>query len=187
MVNPSGHQAETFPVNFADTPTGDSFSSTSLDIIYEEGIFVGYRFYDKYDIDVLFPFGHGLSYTTFEYKSIRIEKVERDDSNDFILLGSDTILTVLVDVVNTGNVAGKTVVQLYISDLNSDVEKVVKELKEFEKVSLNPGEMKTISFHLNQRSFSWWNTKIQNWFVSSGNFRIIIGQSSRDKKSLILD
>ncbi|KAK8866208.1 hypothetical protein M9Y10_009167 [Tritrichomonas musculus] len=187
LVNPSGHLSESFPFRLKDTPCYKNFPGSKNNIAkYKEGIFVGYRHYDRCNINVLFPFGHGLSYTEFKYKKIRLFDCLK---NDQISLNNDDsrILTVLVDVENVGPVSGKTVAQLYVSDKTFSVERPVKELKGFEKVSLNPGEVKTVEFHLNWRSFAYWNTDIHSWHVSSGDFQIIIGQSSRDKDSLILD
>lgn len=127
-------------------------------------------------------FGHGLSYTTFEYKNVRLDK------NDNVLtFNKNENYSVLIDAVNTGKVVGKTVIQLYVSDLVQEVKRPVKELKGFQKIELNPGEMKTVTFTLNKRSFAWWDERIHDWNVSSGNYKIIIGQSSKDANSLVLD
>ena len=178
LVNPSGHLAETFPKCLADTPTADNYPVTYDDISYQETFYVGYRFYDKYEIDVLFPFGHGLSYTSFKYDNIRLQKVENNCEFDF---------TILVDVENVGKVPGKTVAQLYVTDLTGKSERCPKDLKGFEKVLLDVNEKKTVSFTLNQRSFAWWDQKNHKWTVSSGNYKIIVGQSSRDENSLVID
>lgn len=178
IVNPSGHLSESFPIRLQDNPSYLDFPGFDNEVHYQEGLFVGYRYYDKKEMNVLFPFGHGLSYTTFEYSNIRTEK---NDFND-----NDEKIFVYVDIKKSGCVGGKTVAQLYVSDKTNSVLRPVKELKAFQKVHLEPGEVKTIKFHLNKRSFAWWNPKIQDWFVSSGEYEIIIGQSSRDENELRL-
>ena len=138
---------------------------------YREGIFVGYRYYDKKKMDVLFPFGHGLSYTTFEYSNLKVDKEKIKDT--------DT-MTVSVDVTNTGKMAGKEVVQLYVADKKRTVIRPVKELRDFAKVELATGETKTISFVLDKRAFAYYSVKIHDWHVETGEFDILIGKSSRD-------
>ena len=138
---------------------------------YREGIFVGYRYYDKKKMDVLFPFGYGLSYTTFAYSNLRLDKKEMKDT--------DTV-TVSVDVTNTGDRTGKEIVQLYVADKESTVIRPEKELRDFAKVELAPGETKTVSFTLGKRAFAYYNTTIHDWHVETGDFDILIGKSSRD-------
>ena len=169
-VNPSGHLAETFPVKLADNPSYLFFGGEANEADYREGVFVGYRYYDKKDMDVLFPFGHGLSYTTFAYSNLRLSASEITDQ--------DT-LTVTVTAANTGAVPGKTVVQLYVGDKRSTVLRPVRELKGFEKVELQPGESRDVSFTLDKRSFAYWNTRLGDWHVETGEFTIEVGQSSR--------
>ena len=132
---------------------------------------MGYRYYDKKKMDVLFPFGHGLSYTTFEYSGLRLSAERIRDT--------DT-LTVTCTVKNTGSRAGKAVAQLYVGDVESDALRPARELKGFEKVELAPGEAKDVSFTLDKRAFAYWNTDIHDWHVESGAFTIEIGASSRD-------
>lgn len=182
LVNPSGHLCESFPIRNSDNPSFNYFPGDGKTVQYTEGIFVGYRYYDTKKVDVLFPFGHGLSYTTFKYSNIRMKYDA--ENNEFI--DSDPNIIVCVDVENTGSVFGKTVAQLYVSDLMGKIERPIKELKGFEKVGLEPGEKKTVEFKLNQRSFAWWNTDVHNWVVSSGDFMIIVGQSSQDDQSVQL-
>ena len=122
-------------------------------------------------MQVLFPFGYGLSYTSFEYSNL---KISSDTIKD-----TDT-LTVTVDVTNTGSVAGKEIVQLYVQDVESSVVRPIKELKGFEKVSLEPNETKTVTFTLDKRSFAYYNVDIKDWHVETGKFNILIGKSSRD-------
>ena len=138
---------------------------------YREGIFVGYRYYDKKKMNVLFPFGYGLSYTTFEYSNLTVDKESMKDT--------DT-MTVTVDVTNTGKMTGKEVVQLYVADKESTVIRPVKELRDFAKVELAPGETKTVSFTLDKRAFAYYSVRIHDWHVETGEFDILIGKSSRD-------
>lgn len=170
-ANPCGKLAETFPIKLSDNPSYLSGFGEGDNVNYTEGIFVGYRYYDKKDMNVLFPFGFGLSYTTFEYSNL---KVSSDSIKD-----TDT-LTVTVDVTNTGKLAGKEIVQLYVQDVESSVIRPIKELKGFEKVSLEPNETKTVTFTLDKRSFAYYNVDIKDWHVESGIFNILIGKSSRD-------
>ena len=170
-VNPSGKLAETFPLRLEDTPAYLSFSKDKNNVDYGEGIFVGYRYYDSRKMEVAYPFGYGLSYTTFEYTDISVSK---DSITD------DDTITVKVSVKNTGSVAGKEVVQLYIQDKTNATIRPEKELKGFEKILINPGETKTVTFTLDKRSFAWYNTNIHEWYAASGEYNILVGASSRD-------
>lgn len=172
-VNPSGKLAETFPKKLSDNPSYLSFPGEGDYVRYSEGIFVGYRYYDFKEMDVLFPFGYGLSYTTFAYSDLKLYAKNITDK--------DT-LTVSVTVRNTGHVAGREVVQLYVRDVESSVIRPVKELKGFEKIELAPGESKVIVFNLDRRAFAFYSDKTHDWFVESGDFEIMIGSSSRDIK-----
>ncbi len=169
-ANPCGHLAETFPLKLEDNPSYLFYGGEGDTADYREGVFVGYRYYDKKKMDVLFPFGHGLSYTTFAYSNLRLSKSEITDQ--------DT-LTVTVTATNTGNRAGKTVVQLYVGDKESTVLRPVRELKGFEKIELQPGESKDVTFTLDKRAFAYWNTELKDWHVETGEFTIEVGQSSR--------
>ncbi|MDE6921158.1 MAG: glycoside hydrolase family 3 C-terminal domain-containing protein [Lachnospiraceae bacterium] len=169
-VNPSGKLAETLPCKLSDNPSYLTFGNGEA-VEYNEGLFVGYRYYDKKEMPVAFPFGYGLSYTTFVYSNLTVSQSEISDS--------DTI-TVTVDVTNTGSAEGKEIVQLYIHDLTDAVQRPLKELKGFDKVSLMPGETKTASFTLDYRSFAWYHTGIQDWYAKTGDYEILIGASSRD-------
>lgn len=170
IVNPSGKLAETLPLKLSDNPSYLNFAEKEK-VHYKEGVFVGYRYYDAKEMDVAFPFGYGLSYTTFKYSGISVSSSSLTDQ--------DTI-TVSVDVTNTGDRAGKEIVQLYISDLTGSCRRPLKELKGYEKVALLPGETKTVTMELNKRSFAWYNTKIQDWYAATGDYEILIGSSSRD-------
>ena len=170
-VNPSGRLPETLPVHLEDTPCFLSYGGEGNTAVYTEGIFVGYRYYDTKNVPVLFPFGYGLSYTTFEYTNLKLSAKKIKDT--------DT-LEVSVDVKNTGKMDGKEVVQLYVRDLQSSVFRPLHELKGFEKVFLKSGETRTVTFTLDKRSFAYWNTQIHDWYVESGDFEIEIARSSRD-------
>ena len=170
-ANPCGKHAETFPLRLEDTPCYMYFPGNGRKCVYAEGIFVGYRWYDARKMPVLFPFGHGLSYTSFEYSDLKVSKKAFKDVDG---------VEVSVTVKNTGSVEGKEIVQLYVSDKTGIEVRPEKELKGFEKVSLKPGEAKTVTFKLDKRSFAFWNTDINNWYAPSGTYEIKIGASSRD-------
>ncbi len=170
-VNPSGHLAETFPIKLSDNPSYLFYGGEKNDTDYREGIFVGYRYYDRKEMDVLFPFGHGLSYTEFAYTDLWLSSSEITD---------EETVTATVTVKNVGSRTGKTVVQLYVNDVQSTPIRPVRELKGFEKVELRPGATKQVTFTLDKRSFAYWNQEIQDWHVETGMFKIEIGQSSRD-------
>ncbi len=170
-VNPCGKLAETFPLRLEDTPCYNYFPGNGRKSYYSEGIFVGYRWYDARKIPVLFPFGYGLSYTSFEYSDLRVSSKAFKDTDG---------LEVSVNVKNTGAVAGKEIVQLYVSDKTGVEVRPEKELKGFEKVDLKAGESKTVSFKLDKRSFAFWNTEINDWYAPSGSYEIKIGASSCD-------
>lgn len=170
-VNPSGKLPETFPCKLEDNPSYLNFPGENGCPEYREGIFIGYRYYEKKKMDVLFPFGYGLSYTTFEYSDLHISSDRMNDSDK---------LLVSVKVKNTGNMVGKEVVQLYIQDVESNVIRPVKELKAFAKVELAPGESKECHFVLDKRAFAYYEVKIHDYYVESGDFRILIGASSDD-------
>jgi beta-glucosidase len=168
-VNPSGKLSVTFPKRYADNPTFINYPGTK-EVRYGEGIFVGYRYYDKKDIEPLFPFGHGLSYTMFEYSGLRIpETVRADDS-----------ISVSVVVTNTGDRPGKEVIQLYVHDKEASLVRPLKELKGFAKILLAPGESKAVNFVLDQRALSFYDPYQKQWIAEPGEFEILIGASSRD-------
>ncbi len=170
-VNPSGRLPESFPLKLEDNPSYLSYQGEGNTAVYNEGVFVGYRYYDKKKMDVLFPFGYGLSYTSFAYSNLRLGAVEINDTQT---------LEVCVDVTNTGSVPGKEVVQLYVGAPECGVFRPVRELKGFEKVELAPGETKTVTFTLDKRAFAYWNVKLHDWFVADGDYSVQIGRSSRD-------
>jgi len=170
-VNPCGRLPETFPLKLEHNPSFLFYGGEGDVTEYREGVFVGYRYYDKKQMDVLFPFGFGLSYTTFAYTDLKLDKTSLKDT--------DT-LTATVTVKNTGNRAGKTVVQLYVGDPESTPLRPVRELKGFAKVFLAPGESREVSFTLDKRAFAYWNQQIHDWHVETGRFIIEAGASSRD-------
>ena len=170
-ANPCGKLAETFPLRLEDTPCYMYYPGNGRKSIYAEGIFVGYRWYDARKMPVLFPFGFGLSYTTFEYSDLRVSSKAFKDTDG---------VEVSVTVKNTGSVEGKEIVQLYVSDKTGVEVRPEKELKGFEKVSLKAGEAKTVTFKLDKRSFAFWNTDIHEWYAPSGTYEIKVGASSRD-------
>ncbi len=170
-ANPSGKLAETWPLRLEDNPSYLNFPGFNGEVEYREGIYIGYRYYDKKKLAVKYPFGHGLSYTEFTYSDLALEK-------DSITEGE--AVTVTCKVRNSGNAAGAEVVQLYIGEANPGVARPVKELKGFEKLFLASGEEKTVSFSLDSRSFAYYEPRIHDWFVESGKYVIEVGSSSRD-------
>ncbi|MGO4371938.1 beta-glucosidase [Paenibacillus sp. MCAF20] len=170
-ANPSGKLAETFPVQLSDNPSYLFFPGEGDKVEYREGLFVGYRYYDKKKLPPLFPFGYGLSYTTFEYSELLVDKRELNDTET---------LTVSVKVRNTGSRPGKEIVQLYVSDVESSVIRPDKELKGFDKIELAPGEEKTVLFTLDKRSFAYFDEEAGDWAVETGSFDIAVGKSSQE-------
>ena len=140
------------------------------EVNYGEGIFVGYRYYDKKDVEPLFPFGHGLSYTTFTYSDLKVPKKVKSGEK----------VEVKVNVKNTGKVSGKEVVQGYVADLKSALPRPPKELKAFAKVSLDPGQTKTVTLMLEERSLAYYDPARKDWVAEPGEFEVLIGSSSRD-------
>ncbi len=169
-INPSGKIAETFPLRLNDTPAYLNWPGDAGEVRYGEGIYVGYRYYEAKDEHVLFPFGYGLSYTTFEYTNPQAPSEFTDIDG----------LTVKVDVKNTGNTPGKEVVQVYVHDCQSMLARPPKELKGFAKVELDPGQIKTVSIPLDFRSFAYYHPQYQRWITEDGDFDILIGASSAD-------
>lgn len=168
-VNPSGKLAETFPVCLEQTPAYLNFPGGKNEVFYGEGLFVGYRYYEAKKEKPLFPFGYGLSYTTFDYEQIEVDKE---------LLKDTETVQVAVTVRNTGSRAGKEIVQLYVKPEGSSVVRPFKELKGFEKVSLEPGETAKVTFTLDKRAFAYFNTEIHDWFAETGVYEIMAGPSS---------
>ncbi len=170
-ANPCGKLAESFPLKLEDNPSYLYFPGDRDIVEYREGIYVGYRHYDAKQMDVRFPFGHGLSYTTFAYSNLRLSAKQLLDGEN---------LQVSVDVTNTGFMAGKEIVQLYVASAHKGISRPEKELKQFAKVSLNPGETKTVNMTLTARAFAYYESSLPGWHVENGAYRILIGASSRD-------
>lgn len=169
-VSPCGKLAETFPMKLSDTPCYLNFPGDGDEVTYAEDVYVGYRYYDKKEMDVRFPFGHGLTYTTFEYSNLR--------------LSTDTFtgapLTVSVDVTNTGKMAAKEIVEFYVRPDHEGKSRPIRELKGFGKVLLQPGEKATVSVQLDARSFAYWEDGLHDWYVEPGRYVIEAAASSRD-------
>ena len=183
-VNPSGRLPFTVPFKYEDGPIkteaqypgikeeGDQFWQTH----YSEGVYVGYRWYSSKKIKVQFPFGHGLSYTTFAYTNAKADKAE---------MTADQTLKVSVDVTNTGSADGAEVVQLYINDVKSTIDRPVKELKNFEKVYLKAGETKTVTFEIDAEDLSYFDADKHEWVAEPGKFKALLGSSSEDVRSTV--
>ncbi len=170
-VNPSGKLPETYPMRLSDNPSYLNFPGEGGNPVYAEGIFMGYRYYEKKRITPLFAFGHGLTYTEFDYTKFHIDKPEATDKDK---------ITVSVDVWNVGRYAGKETVQLYVAKADSRYARPVKELKGFKKVSLSPGKRKTVTFTLDARAFAVYDTRLHDFYVESGDYTIMVGASSLD-------
>ena len=167
--NPSGHLAETFPLRVQDNPSYLNFNTSSTTCNYAEGVYVGYRYYDAKEMPVRWAFGHGLSYTTFKIENARVSAPTMDD---------DSTVTVYVDVTNTGDRAGKEVVQLYVSDKTGTPDRPTKELKGFEKVELEPGETKTVAIELDAHALSYFEERLGDWYAAPGTYQILLGDAS---------
>ena len=170
-TNPSGKLAETYPLKLSDTPAYLNWPGGAGTVRYGEGLFIGYRYYDAKQMPVLFPFGYGLSYTTFAYSQPRVSASAFKDVDG---------LTVMVDVTNTGRLAGKEIVQVYVHDQKSELVRPEKELKGFAKVELQPGETKTVSIPLDFRAFAYYHPKYKQWITEDGEFDLLIAASAAD-------
>lgn len=172
-VNPSGKLPITFPKKLSDSPAHISTRTYpgNEKVYYDEGIFVGYRHFDTKNIEPLFPFGYGLSYTTFTYDNLKIDKKKVSEDDKF---------TVSVDITNSGDRAGAEVVQLYVQDVECSVERPLKELKGFKKIQLKAGGKQTVIFELEKRALSFFDEINNCWKAEKGIFKILVGSSSRD-------
>jgi beta-glucosidase len=186
-TNPSGKLPITIEKDFKDSPgfgyipPGESLYTgwsdrkeqdhPVFDIPYKEGIFIGYRWYEKKSIEPLYPFGYGLSYSTFEYGDLKLSTVKFHEND---------VVTVRVTLKNTGKIIASEVVQLYVQDVECSVSRSVKELKAFRKVELAPGGSTIVTFRLDRNAFSFWNPATKGWFAEKGKFNILIGSSSKD-------
>jgi beta-glucosidase len=169
-ADPGGRLPQTFPVRLEDNPTFINYPGENGHVLYGEGIFVGYRYYEKKKLAPLFPFGHGLSYTTFAYSNLQV-------GNQYA--PGDTI-TVTVDVTNTGSRTGQDVVQLYLHDVKSKLVRPYKELKAFAKITLAPGATQTVTLTLDESSLAYYDPAKPGWVAEAGEFELHIGRSSQD-------
>lgn len=173
-AEPGGRLPETYPCRLEDTPSYLNFPcypDTVPNVTYGEGIYIGYRWYDAKKLEVAYPFGYGLSYTTFAYSDIRLDKSSMD---------KDDTLTVSFRVKNTGSRAGSDVAQVYVHDVESTMNRPEKELRGFQKVHLKPGEEKEVSVVLDRHAFEYYTPALHKWVVESGSFEILVGRSSRE-------
>jgi len=175
IQNPSGKLPASFEKKAEDNPTFNNYydNNKNKKVEYKEGLMVGYRYYDTKNVEPLFPFGFGLSYTTFGYSNLKI-------TPEVSTMKGDEKITVSFTVKNTGTRAGAEVSQVYVREVSSKVERPYKELKGFDKVFLKVGEMKTISVHLDKRTFSYYDVNQKAWVADSGNYEVLIGSSSKD-------
>jgi beta-glucosidase len=170
-VNPSGRLPTTFPKRLQDNPAYLNYPGENGQVLYGEGLFTGYRYYDKKDIAPLFPFGYGLSYTTFAYRNLKLSKPK---------YAADDTIQFSVDVENTGSRAGEEIVQVYLRDVQSRLVRPEKELKAFAKVALEPGETKKVTFTLDKEALSYYDPASRRWVAEAGEFQVLVGSSSRD-------
>jgi beta-glucosidase len=163
----------TFPIKWEDCSAFSTYKKEDGTTRYDDGIYVGYRHFEKNKIKPLFPFGYGLSYTTFEYSGLNLSSKE---------INKNDKLTISLKLKNTGRLKGSEVVQLYIKDLQSSVDRSEKELKAFKKVSLNPGEQKIVELTIDQKALSFFDINKKMWVAEPGEFEVLIGSSSKDIK-----
>ena len=170
-MNPSGKLPDTFAASRDDYPDVNNYPGANHQVNYAEGIYVGYRHFDQAGIEPLFPFGHGLSYTTFGYDHLKLSRSK---------LAPDGSVAATVDITNTGKRAGEEVVELYVHDTQPQIDRPVRELKGFAKVALQPGQTRTVQFTLQPRSLAYFDTPGHQWKADAGDYEIQIGASSRD-------
>lgn len=178
-ATPCGKLAETFPLHLEDNPSYLNFPGNREKVCYQEGVFIGYRYYDKKKMDVLFPFGYGLSYTDFTYSNMKVTVNGKNAADVDVIKETDEIV-VSADITNTGNCDGAEIVQLYIKNPVVYEIRPEKELRDFAKVFLKAGETKTVTFTLNARAFSYYETRIHDWYAESGDYEILLASSFRD-------
>jgi beta-glucosidase len=171
-ANPSGKLPVSLPKRFEDSPAAANYPGENLRVDYKEGIYVGYRYYDTKNVEPQFPFGFGLSYTKFDYSDLKLGKIE--------FAGKNPVWNFAAKVRNTGTRAGAEVVQLYVHDGHSKIDRPIHELKGFQRVELRPGEEKTVQFKLNRSDLSYWSPNKKGWVADPGKFEIQVGASSRD-------
>lgn len=170
-VNPSGKTAETYPISFRDNPVYGNYPGEPVISEHKESIYIGYRYYDTAEKDVLFPFGYGLSYTTFEYSDMKLSAAEIKDSET---------IDISFKIKNTGSVDGAEIAQIYVADKESTIFRPEKELRAFTKVFLKAGEEKEVTLTLGKRAFAYYNVNIGDWHVETGEFDVFVAASSRD-------
>jgi Glycosyl hydrolase family 3 C terminal domain. len=170
-ANPSGKLPVSMPRRWEDSPAYGHYPGENLKVDYAEGIYVGYRYFDTKNVEPQFPFGHGLSYTTFDYSSLKID-------NQLASTKKQAVVT--VNVRNSGKRTGAEVVQLYVHDGHAKIDRPVHELKGFQRVELKPGESKEVSFKLDRAALSYWNPATKAWQADPGTFEVQVGASSRD-------
>ena len=173
VVNPSGKLSETFPTKVR---SDIEFPGNDLTVEYNERIFVGYRYYDMHPEEIVYPFGHGLSYTNFNYSNIDVS--EKNDT-----------LEISFEIKNTGDIDGAEIAEVYVGDPISTVKRPIKELKAFEKVFLKPGETKKVTLNVDIRDIGYYNVVLKDWITEPGKYVIYVGSSSRDirlEKSIVL-
>ena len=178
-ATPCGKLAETFPLHLEDNPSYLNFPGNREKVCYQEGVFIGYRYYDKKKMDVLFPFGYGLSYTDFTYSNMKVTVNGKNATDVDVIKETDEII-VSADITNTGNCDGAEIVQLYIKNPVVYEIRPEKELRDFAKVFLKAGETKAVTFTLNARAFSYYETRIHDWYAESGDYEILLASSSRN-------
>jgi beta-glucosidase len=173
-VTPSGKLPQTFPRRLEDNPAYLNYPGENGHVLYGEGLFVGYRYYDATGVRPLFPFGFGLSYTTFRYDNLRLGAVA---------IGPDDRLRIWIDITNTGERRGKEVVQLYVRDVASHLRRPDKELKGFAKVALEPGQRTPVTFTVDREALAYYDDATGQWVAEAGEFEVLVGASSQDIRS----
>jgi beta-glucosidase len=179
-VDAAGRLPTTFPQRLADTPAFATYPGADGRARYAEGTFVGYRHYDANQVEPRFCFGHGLSYTRFEYGDLQLDVVDPSDPAAAGASGPQALVTATVDVTNVGDRPGREVVQLYVRDVDATVARPEQELKQFAKVGLAPGETRTVRLELDARAFSFWDGARHGWVLEPGEFEVRVGSSSRN-------
>jgi beta-glucosidase len=170
-ANPSGKLPVSFPKKWEDSPAAANYPGENLKVNYAEGIYVGYRYFDSKNVEPLFPFGFGLSYTSFKYSGLHVTPGT---------VAGDGPVEVSLQVGNTGTRAGAEVVELYVHDGHAKIDRPVRELKGFQRVELKAGESKALKFTLDRAALSYWSPEKQGWVAEPGRFEIQVGASSRD-------
>lgn len=171
-ANPSGKLPVSLPKKYEDSPATANYPGKDLKVDYAEGIYVGYRYYDTKNVEPQFPFGFGLSYTAFEYSDLKVE--------GYLHVGKSETWGLDLNVRNTGKRTGAEIVEVYVHDGHSKIDRPVHELKAFRRVELQPGESKAVKFFLDRSAFSYWSPEKKDWTVDPGTFEVQVGASSRD-------